>query len=481
MKKDFSFFTQPVKYLAAILLLCNFSHAFAANFSHTHHSTMSQTPLNSKNWCFQENKGQLVDKQGDTIHSIKYYGKQGGVGLYCQPGKISFIFSKTVEDTTTTDSGTQNISLHTTINRADLIFIGADSNAVISASEQQQAHYHYNNIPHAGRAGIANVRSYKTVTYENIYPHINLVLHATDTGVTYEFVINPGGNVNVIKMEWNGLQSIASLQNGGISYALGLGVMGEGAPYSYQNGKEITSKFVVDSNLVSFNIDSSYDTSQTLTIDPAIMWATYYGGSSTDVGEGLTLDASGNVYITGYTQSTSGIATTGAYQTSFGGSWDAFLAKFNSTGSLQWATYFGGPNDDKGFDVTIDDSGYVYMMGYCGAGISMSSGAYQTSCGGGYDVFVAKFTNGGLRKWATYYGGSGNDDGNGIITDNSGNVYITGCTTSTSNIATSGAYKTSNSGGSSRGDVFLAKFSNTAVHGYGLPTMAEVGTTRHSG
>jgi len=191
-----------------------------------------------------------------------------------------------------------------------------------------------------------------------------------------------------------------------------------------------------------------------------LLWATYYGLNG-DVGYGIASDAHENVYITGVTNYDSSIATFGAYQTSFAGGSEAFLAKFNSAGSLLWGTYYGGDGFGEGQDVATDIFGNVYISGFTFAtnGIA-TSGAYQTfgdSVNG--DVFLAKFNGGGSLLWGTYYGGNGEDVANGVATDRSGNVYITGGTGSTSGIATSGSYLTSFIGGYDL--AYLAKFSTT--------------------
>lgn len=192
-----------------------------------------------------------------------------------------------------------------------------------------------------------------------------------------------------------------------------------------------------------------------------LLWATYYGGNYQDISLSVATDIFGNVYITGWTLSTSGIATSGAYQTSLDDTVDAFLAKFSSSGSLLWGTYFGGNRDDYGYGVASDISGNVYLSGATSStsGIA-TSGAYQTIYGGGlYDAFLAKFSSSGSLLWGTYYGGNKEDGVYNLATDTSSNVIITGLTYSTSGIATSGAYQTE--GDSVNGKTFLAKFSPT--------------------
>ena len=189
-----------------------------------------------------------------------------------------------------------------------------------------------------------------------------------------------------------------------------------------------------------------------------LLWATYYGGSGDDYGYNITIDTSDNIYITGYTTSDSGLATKGAYMVSFSGTYDyAFLAKFSPAGGLLWATYYGGDNGAAGYDIATDIRGNVYITGQTSSDSDIATvGAYQASYGGVADGFLAKFNHSGSLLWSTYFGGSGLDNGISITTDTIGSVYIAGTTYSTTGIATSGAYQTS--GGKPNNNYFLAKF-----------------------
>jgi hypothetical protein len=198
-------------------------------------------------------------------------------------------------------------------------------------------------------------------------------------------------------------------------------------------------------------------------------WGTYFGGpytlaSGMETGLSCATDALGNVYMTGHTPSTSGIATAGAHQTIYGGSsTDAFLVKFNSSGVIQWGTYYGGEGVDIGYSCATDASGNVYMAGDAqqqnlpASGIS-TIGAHQSAYGGGYsDGFLVKFDSNGLRQWGTYYGGSLLDVSFSCATDASGNVYMSGETQSNSGIATTGAHQTTIN------DAFLVCFNSSGV------------------
>ncbi|MEA3495495.1 MAG: PKD domain-containing protein, partial [Bacteroidota bacterium] len=200
------------------------------------------------------------------------------------------------------------------------------------------------------------------------------------------------------------------------------------------------------------------------------LWGTYYGGSGYDSGPGIATDKNGNIYVSGSTSSTSAISTSGAHQTSFGGYKDVFIAKFNSSGQIQWGTYYGGNGNDWGYGIATDQNANVYVTGCTTYTNSISaivtSGAHQTSFGGYVDGFITKFNSSGQRQWGTYYGGSGYDWGYGIVTDQSANVYVTGKTSSTSAISTSGAHQTTH-GGVSGEDVYIVKFNSSGQRQWG--------------
>ena len=190
-------------------------------------------------------------------------------------------------------------------------------------------------------------------------------------------------------------------------------------------------------------------------------WGTYYGGPDEDIGYSCATDASGNVYLAGDTQqgsfTSSGMTTIGSHQSAYGGGYsDGFLVKFDYNGQRQWATYYGGPNEDTGYSCATDASGNVYMSGgtQSTSGIA-TSGAHQTTFD---DAFLVCFNSSGVRQSGTYYGGIKNV----CTTDASGNVYMTGYTQSNSGIATTGAHQTVN-GNSGYSDAFLVKFNGISL------------------
>lgn len=193
------------------------------------------------------------------------------------------------------------------------------------------------------------------------------------------------------------------------------------------------------------------------------IWAVYLGGSQVDCAYGIVLDSNSNVYVTGSTQSTNGIATNGAFQPNHSGGpfIDAFLAKYSSSGSKLWATYYGSKKgEDYGLAIDTDNNQDVYIGGGTWSNDSNLStpGTHQKAYTFLEDMFIAKFSDTGTRVWGTYYGGNQYDHCAELAVDADENVFISGSTSSTTGIASPGAYQPNKDQGN---DAFLAKFNAT--------------------
>jgi glucose/arabinose dehydrogenase len=189
----------------------------------------------------------------------------------------------------------------------------------------------------------------------------------------------------------------------------------------------------------------------------ALLFSTYLGGSGTDRGSGIAIDASGNAYLSGFT-SASDFPTENAFQNSFGGSFDAFVAKFDTNasgvGSLVFCSYLGGSGDDKAYGLAIDAAGNnLYLSGQTSSVNFPLLGPVQPTAGGSFDAFVARVSTAGAKIYATYLGGSGEDRASGIAVNAAGAAYVTGFTSST-NFPTVAPIQLTNGGGF---DAFVAK------------------------
>ncbi len=204
-----------------------------------------------------------------------------------------------------------------------------------------------------------------------------------------------------------------------------------------------------------------FNKEQTLVIDPNLQWATYYGGDYPEYSYSCNVDFSENVFIAGNTRSTFNIAS-GGHQNNWGGDIDAYLVKFNSSGVRLWATYYGSWGIDNIGGVDFDAANNVYISGNTSSYTNIASGGFDNTLGGDYDAFLVKFDSAGVRQWGTYYGGTNNDGSQYCSVDHNGNVYIVGNTSSTSNISSAG-HQNNFGGGPLNGDAFLAKFDSTGA------------------
>ena len=225
----------------------------------------------------------------------------------------------------------------------------------------------------------------------------------------------------------------------------------------------VRTEFRIENDAVTFSIPA-YDHTQPLVIDPTLQWSTYYGGSSSDYGYGITTGPSGEVVVTGYTISINFPVVAG-FQMSNQGGRDAFVVKFDALGFRQWATYYGGSNDDRGFGVATDGSGDVYFAGDTfSQNFPVTPGAFQTGNGGGFDAFLVKLNAAGLRLWGTYAGSFEEDKAFAVDADASGNVVIAGKTRSVSFPVTNGTAQTTNAGGE---DAFVLRFNTIGTRIWG--------------
>ncbi|HUS10580.1 MAG TPA: SBBP repeat-containing protein, partial [Pyrinomonadaceae bacterium] len=175
----------------------------------------------------------------------------------------------------------------------------------------------------------------------------------------------------------------------------------------------------------------AYDRSRELVIDPILAYSTFLGGSDAEFAKDLAVDAAGNAYVTGFTSSTN-FPTRNPIQSS-GGGFDAFVTKINPAGSATvYSTYVGGNDSDNGEAIKIDAFGSAYVTGITSSTNFPTFNAFQSTAGGSQDAFVLKLSaTGDALVYATYLGGNFDDLGYDIAVDGAGSAYVTGSTEST--------------------------------------------------
>lgn len=309
-----------------------------------------------------------------------------------------------------------------------------------------------------------NLPTYQKILYRNLYPGIDMTYGGTGHRIKSEFLAAPGADPKQIRLEYLGVERLSIEPNGDLLISNGRAEAREEAPVVFQNGMRIPGRYLLlDEHTAGFEI-GPFDSSQPLLIDPVLSYATYYGGTGMSDVTGLAVDASGDLYVAGWTESLNA-QIAAPIQASNGGGVDAFVAKLNPSGSaLLYATYIGGSGDDRAAGIAVDSSGEAYVAGSTASANFPVVNAASSKLAGGHDAFALKINSvGNLLVYSTYLGGTNTDYGYAIAVDSSGNAYIAGDTLSANFPISSGAAQT-NFGGDQ--NVFVTKLTSAGAISY---------------
>lgn len=422
--------------------------------------------------CFTENKGQVHDLNYKSRPDVLFGAMAGPMAFYLRNNGVSYQLYRIDKWKETVDSKTREVQKEIeeqTIYRVDVNWVSANSDYNVIADDVFPGYnnYYLESCPN----GALYVKSYKGVTLQNLYDGINLHYYEKEGQLKHDYIVKPGADFKQIQLKIEGA-TIETNDGGSLILNTPLGKIEEGSPLVFQRGRVLKSKWVIQNNTLSFEIED-YNSEYELVIDPVTrVWGTYYGGSSDEYGSACSTDASGNVYMSGRSDSNTGdvIATSGSHQQTSGGFSEAYLVKFNPKGLRLWGTYYGGSGAESSNACATDGFGNVYMAGTTSSGsggnVIATPGAHQQSYGGvSADAFLVKFNGSGIRQWGTYYGSFGWDIAWSCATDAFGNVYMAGKTDSGSLIATQGSHQQGYGGGYN--DAFLVKFDSVGVRQWG--------------
>ena len=190
-------------------------------------------------------------------------------------------------------------------------------------------------------------------------------------------------------------------------------------------------------------------------------WSTYLGELGSDGIKGIALDNNKNSYVIMQTDSPTLTTTPGLISNVNNGSYDAYIAKFDSCGIFIWGTYLGTPSFESGEKIIICPDGNIAFTGYSqGNGLPTTSGCFQPTLTGQFDCFLGKITPNGNLLWLTYFGQTNGDFAYDLACDFNGNIFIGGTTTSP-NLFTNASSFQQTFGGNT--DSFIAKFSKNGA------------------
>lgn len=179
-----------------------------------------------------------------------------------------------------------------------------------------------------------------------------------------------------------------------------------------------------------------------MTLEGEMQWLTYYGGGGMDYLDALVIYEE-HLYCVGHSWSSSHMTTKGVHQEALNGAGDGAIAIFDTSGNRLYGSYLGGDNLDYLYDIAIDNNGNVNVCGQTNSTSALATdGAFQETKGEGNDAFMAQFNSNMELQWCTYFGGDNDDNSNALITDNDNNIWIGGGTKSTNLVTSNNALMT---------------------------------------
>ncbi len=359
---------------------------------------------------FLPNEGQVLGPDRKQNLSVKYLWSNGA-GLNVQLREGGFAY-----DTYRLDPSTGITHFH----RLDVALVNMNANASMSPRKAEEVAYRFRQMD---KDNGKVLHPYREVIYADVYPGIDLLYtfeeRAEGLQFKYDFIVHPDADASQIDLEYSGYNDV-KVEGNSLYFDLNYCILQEYIPLSYvlPAYEEIAASYCIHhtgnaSLRLGYEGTDIRSADQSLVIDPVaqLQWSSYYGGEQADVVTSITLDSLASFISVGHSASSQFIASEGSHQGSFtGGNADAFITRFNQHGLRFWATYYGGSGDDYALGASANNNGHIYMVGKSNSPEVLDSTAYQMENAGDFDGFIARFTRDGELVWDTYFGGTDFDE-----------------------------------------------------------------------
>jgi hypothetical protein len=290
------------------------------------------------------------------------------------------------------------------------------------------------------------IPTFASVRVKSVYPGVNLIYRGEQGRLEYDLEVSPKADPSRLKLEIEGARKLALNAARDLVIYTASGNVIQHAPLIYQTiagqRRPVSGGYVLeDAHTVAFAVDA-YDTSQSLTIDPLLTYASYLGGTGGDMGVSIAVDPNdGSAWVTGTTNSTDFPITSNAFQDMNFGNSDVFMSKVSPDGSsLLYSTYAGGANFDQATGIAVDPMGNAYATGVTlSTDFPMTVDAFQQHLLGSQNAFVVALDSNGGLIYSTYLGT--NSAGAQIAVDSNSEAVVVGTTRSAEFPTTSGVFQ----------------------------------------
>jgi gliding motility-associated-like protein len=381
---------------------------------------------NYNNIEFIENKGQWnsrVQYKGN-VNNGAFFIRSGGFTVLQHNPQDMEVFNAAGHGHTTQGASLRSNATYTVRSHAwNVDFVGA-SPAMRAVPSKSIATYN-NYFVGDPSQWASNCKIFQAVTLENVYPDIDVRYYTHNGTLKYDIIVKPGGNVGRIALKYDGIDKL-QVKNKELVISTSLGERKESAPYTYQASAKgtqpVNCKYVIKDNIVRFDV-KDYDPKATLVIDPTLIFCSFSGSTADNWGYTATYGPDGAMYGGGIVRESNGWPVSiGAFQTTYqGGSGtggdagpnDIGVMKLSSDGSTRiYATYIGGSGNEQPHSLIVDGQGNLIMAG------RTNSANYPTTTpggvigpGGGYDIAVTKLNATGTGLIGSKRIGGTGDDG----------------------------------------------------------------------
>ena len=412
--------------------------------------TADQTTRSSLNEAYGKLPLSFEINEGQTDGRVKFLSRGAGYNLFLTSTEAVLSLERSRGARDTQGRGDKGSRLaKTDVLRMKLV--GANPAPTIEGSDQLpgKSNYYIGNNPQRWRLNVSN---FGGVSYRGIYPGVDVVYYGNQRQLENDFIIAPGADPKVINLTFEGEKKISTDAAGNLVLETAGGQVQLQKPLAYQDldgsRHEIAVRYnliaagsslgnrqsLIGNQFVGFEL-AAYDHTARLIIDPVVVFSSsVLDGSGADTANAITVDASGNAYVTGNTASPN-FPTVNPIQASLNGSQDAFVSKFNAAGSaLIYSTYLGGSAGfENGWDIVVDSANNAYVAGRTTSTdfpVTAATAFQPTkSTNNTIDAgFVTRLSATGSLFYSTYLAGPQGSSAFGIATDGAGNAYVTGRT-----------------------------------------------------
>ncbi|HEY0067428.1 MAG TPA: SBBP repeat-containing protein, partial [Flavisolibacter sp.] len=319
---------------------------------------------------FIENKGQWdsqVKFRSEVAGGAFFIHNNGFTVLQHNPADWKRILDKSHHHDHPPEDTRESHTLRSHAYRVE--FVDGNGTPAISAEKPiiTQNNYFVGNDPSKWASGC---RIYQAVTIKNIYPNIDVRYYSDRGYMKYDLIVHPGGDPSQIALRYRGADKL-EIKNRELVVKTSVGDIKELSPYSYQYDKksksEVAVKFSLEKDIVRFNI-KEYDPKSTLVIDPTLIFATFSGSTTDNWGYTATYGPDGSMYGGGtvFNQGNGFPVSPGAFQQTHAGGedWDIGIIRLSADGSSRiYATYIGGSGNDQPHSLVADGQGNLVVAG----------------------------------------------------------------------------------------------------------------------